>query len=232
LNPYQWIVHTGSWIPLAVLIWDYVHDNLTANPIQAVEQRTGQIALTWLLFSLAVTPLHMLTGINGLIKTRRPLGLFAFFYAVVHFSTFFFWDYGANLTFIWLDVHSKLYIFVGLAALLILIPLAITSTRGMMKRMGKRWKRLHQLIYPAAGLVIAHYIWSVKADIRLPLAYGAVLVLMLALRIPPVRRWVSQNRGVLITHFRSGGVKRDFPTKPEGKLRETLVAPGETHSRD
>ena len=194
LNRFQWVVHIGSWIPLAVLYFDYLNKHLTANPIQAIEQRTGLIALTWLLFSLAVTPLNTITGIRALVKIRRPLGLYAFMYAVLHFCAFFFLDYGANLQFIWLDVGNKLYIFVGATALLILIPLAITSTRAMMSRLGKTWKRLHQLIYPAAGLVVIHYVWSVKIDIRLPLAYGALLLVMLAMRIPLVRRWVSQNR--------------------------------------
>lgn len=195
-NRLQWIVHIGSWIPLAVLILDHFQERLTANPIQAIEQRTGLTALTWLLFSIAVTPLNTLTGIRSLVKIRRPLGLYAFMYACIHFSAFFLLDYGANLQYIWLDVGTKLYIFLGATALLLLIPLAITSTRGMMRRLGKKWQQLHQLVFPAAGLVIAHYIWSVKTDVRPPLAYGAVLVLLLVLRIPRVRRWVSQNRSL------------------------------------
>jgi sulfoxide reductase heme-binding subunit YedZ len=215
LTRLQWIVHIGSWIPLAVLCLDYLQKRLTANPIQAIEQRTGQIALTWLLFSLAVTPLNTISGFRLLVKVRRPLGLYAFMYAALHFSAFFFWDYGANLQYIWMDVSNKLYIFVGALALVILIPLPITSTRGMIRRLGKRWKHLHQLVYPAAGLVVVHYMWSVKADIRLPLAYGAVLLLMLALRIPPIRRWVSQNRNRWVDT-----IHRRFtsnPTAPEIK---------------
>ena len=115
-------------------------------------------------------------------------------YAAIHFLAFFAWDYGANLTFIWMDVNNKLYIFVGLTALLILIPLAITSTKGMMRKMGKRWRRLHNLIYPASVLVVLHYMWAVKADIRQPLAYGAVLCILLLVRVPTVRRMISKKR--------------------------------------
>lgn len=215
LTRLQWIIHLGSWIPLGVLCLDYLQKRLTANPIQAIEQRTGQIALTWLLFSLAVTPLNTLSGFRALVKVRRPLGLYAFMYAVLHFSAFFFWDYGTNLLYIWLDVGAKLYIFVGAVALLFLIPLAITSTRGMMSRLGKRWKRLHQLVYPAAGLVVVHYVWSVKADIRLPLVFGVVLLLLLALRIPPVRRWVSHNRNLWVDPIQSRFASN--PTAPEIK---------------
>jgi sulfoxide reductase heme-binding subunit YedZ len=194
LTRFQWAVHLGSWIPFLVLVWDYYHGNLTVNPIQAVTQRTGQIALTWLLFSLSCTPLNTLAGFRQAIKVRRALGLYAFAYAVCHFLTFFVWDYGANLVFIWMDIKDKPYILVGAMALLILIALTITSTRRMMQELGKRWKQLHRLVYLAAGLVIVHYIWSVKVDIRLPLLYGVILLVLLAIRWPPVRRWMSQKR--------------------------------------
>ena len=191
---FQWFVHIGSWIPLFVLVYDYFQGNLTANPIQAVEQRTGLIAINWLMFTLSCTPLNILFGFRPAIKVRRPLGLYTFMYAAIHFLAFFAWDYGANLTFIWMDVNNKLYIFVGLTALLILIPLAITSTKGMMRKMGKRWRRLHNLIYPASVLVVLHYMWAVKADIRQPLAYGAVLCILLLVRVPTVRRMISKKR--------------------------------------
>lgn len=212
---FQWAVHIGSWIPFLVLVWDYFHGNLTVNPIQAVTQRTGLIALTWLMFSLSCTPLNTLAGFRQAIKVRRALGLYAFAYAACHFLTFFVWDYGANLVFIWMDIKDKLYILVGATALLILISLAVTSTRGMMQRMGKRWKKLHRLVYPAAGLVVVHYLWSVKADIRLPLLYGAILIVLIAFRWPPVRRWLSQIRNSKvrkIQHFAASN-----PPAPEIK---------------
>lgn len=209
------MVHLASWVPLAVLIWDYLHNQLTVNPIQAVELRTGQIAITLLMFSLSCTPVNTLLGFRPAIKVRRALGLYAFLYAALHFLTFFVWDYGANLYFIWLDVGNKLYIFVGAGALLILIPLALTSTRALMRRLGRRWKQLHRLVYLAGVLVVFHYIWAVKADIRLPLAYGAVLILLLILRWPPLRRIASRVRGGLNPRFNR--LTAIQPTAPEIK---------------
>jgi sulfoxide reductase heme-binding subunit YedZ len=191
---FQWFVHIGSWIPLFVLIYDYLQGHLTANPIQATEQRTGLIAINWLMFSLSCTPLNTLFGFRPALKVRRALGLYTFMYATLHFLAFFAWDYGANLTFIWMDVNNKLYIFVGASALLILIPLAITSTKGLMRKMGKRWKQLHKLVYIAGILVVLHYIWAVKADIRQPLAYGAVLLFLLLVRWPAFRRLITRKR--------------------------------------
>jgi sulfoxide reductase heme-binding subunit YedZ len=188
----QWLVHTASWIPLGVLVWDYFQGNLTVNPIQAITQRTGLIALTWLLFSLVCTPLNTLFAFRPALKLRRALGLYAFFYASLHFLTFFVLDYGANLTFIWLDLRDKPYILAGSLALIILIALAITSTRASMKTLGKRWKTLHSLVYPASMLVVIHYTWSVKADIRLPVVYGVCLAVLLLVRWPPLRRWVKK----------------------------------------
>jgi len=212
---FQWFVHIGSWIPLAVLIYDYFHGNLTANPIQAVEQRTGLIAINWLMFSLSCTPLNILFGFRPAIKVRRALGLYTFMYAVLHFLTFFAWDYGANVTFIWMDVNNKLYIFVGASALLILIPLALTSTKGWMRRMGKRWKKLHNLVYAAGVLVVLHYIWAVKADIRQPLAYGAALLISLLVRWPAFRKLIVRKRSDLFAWVRQ--IFASNPPAPEIK---------------
>lgn len=189
LTRWQWLVHTASWVPLGVLVWDYFQGNLTVNPIQAITQRTGLLALTWLLFSLACTPLNTLFAFRPALKVRRALGLYAFFYASLHFLTFFVLDYGANLTFIWLDLRDKPYILAGSLALLILIALAVTSTRASMKALGKRWKSLHRLVYPASLLVVIHYTWSVKADIRLPLVYGGILAVLLLARWSRLRKW-------------------------------------------
>lgn len=191
LTRLQWLAHTTSWVPLGVLVWDYFQGNLTANPIQAIIQRTGLIALTWLLFSLVCTPLHNLFAWRAAPKVRRALGLYAFFYASLHFLSFFILDYGANLTFIWLDLRDKPYILAGSLALLILVALAITSNRASMKTLGKHWKSLHRLVYPASLLVVLHYTWSVKADIRLPLVYGGILAVLLLLRWPWLRRRIS-----------------------------------------
>ncbi len=215
LSHFQWFVHIGSWIPLAVLIYDYLQGNLTANPIQAIEQRTGLIAINLLMISLSCTPLNTLFGFRPAIKVRRALGLYAFMYACLHFLTFFFWDYAGNITFIWMDVNNKLYIFVGAAALLTLIPLALTSTKSSMRRLGKRWKRLHKLVYATGILVVFHYIWAVKADIRQPLAYGAVLLFLLLVRWPAFRRLITSKRSDWLPRVRHHFTSN--PSAPEIK---------------
>jgi sulfoxide reductase heme-binding subunit YedZ len=191
---FQLFVHIASWIPLIILVSDWINGNLTVNPIQAVEQRTGQYAIVWLLLSLACTPFNTVFGFRPALKVRRALGLYAFFYASLHFLTFFGLDYGFNLSFVLADFGQKRFIIIGLSALLILVPLAITSTRGWMKRLGKKWHTLHRLAYPTGILVVIHYIWSVKADYRQPVLYGGILTLLLVLRLPLVRRWVSNHR--------------------------------------
>ena len=181
-------------IPLAWLLFDALAGNLTANPIQAVEQRTGRYALYLLVASLACTPIYIVTGWSVPLRWRRPLGLYAFMYALIHFLTFLGLDYGFDLGLIWADVAGKRYIFVGAAAFIILLCLALTSTVGWQRRLKKAWIRLHRWVYAAGILVIAHYVWAVKADIRAPLAWGAVLLLLLALRLPPVKRWFARRR--------------------------------------
>jgi sulfoxide reductase heme-binding subunit YedZ len=189
------LVHIGALFPLAWLLWDYLRDDLTANPIQAVTLRTGKAALIFLILTLAATPINTLFGFKPAIKYRRTLGLYAFFYAALHFLIFVGLDYGFNLALIYEAVFEKRYALVGFAAGMILLPLAITSTRGWKRRLGKNWKRLHRLVYLAGILVIVHYVWLVKTDIRVPLAYGAVVILLLIARLPGVRRYLSNVRG-------------------------------------
>jgi sulfoxide reductase heme-binding subunit YedZ len=191
---YQILALIAGLIPLAWLAFDALTGNLTANPIQAVEQRTGRYALYLLVASLACTPLYIVTGWSVPLRWRRPLGLYAFMYALLHFSTFLGLDYGFDLGLIWADVAGKRFIFVGAAAFIILLLLALTSTKGWQRRLKKAWSRLHRWVYVAGILVIAHYIWAVKADTRLPLAWGAVLILLLALRLPPIKRWFVERR--------------------------------------
>jgi sulfoxide reductase heme-binding subunit YedZ len=192
---YQLLVHLAALMPLAWLAYDALMRDLTANPIQAIEQRTGKYALILLVASLACTPLNIVTGWSPALRWRRPLGLYAFMYAALHFVTFIGLDYGFDLGLLWADVAGKRYIFVGAAALLILLALALTSTKGLQRRLGKAWKRLHRWVYAAGGLVIAHYVWAVKSDIRQPLAWGAVIAALLVLRLPPVKRWFAVRRG-------------------------------------
>ena len=191
----QILVHVGALFPLAWLLWDYLRDDLTANPIQAVTLRTGKAALILLILALAATPVNTVFGFRPAIKYRRTLGLYAFFYASLHFLIFIGLDYGFNLELIYEAIFEKRYALVGFAAGLILFALAITSTQGWKRRLRKNWKRLHRLVYLAGILVVVHYVWLVKSDIRVPLAYGAVVVLLLIARLPGVRRYLSGLRG-------------------------------------
>lgn len=181
----------GIWAaalaPLALLVWDALHGGLGAEPIEEVTHRTGKAALVLLLASLAVTPVRRLTGWNPVVKVRRLVGLFAFFYAVLHFGIYLF-DQELSWTYVVEDVTEHPYVTAGFAAFLLLLPLAATSTRGMIRRLGRRWQVLHRLVYAAAVLAVVHFLWLVKQDLREPLAYGAVLLLLLALRLPLPRR--------------------------------------------
>jgi sulfoxide reductase heme-binding subunit YedZ len=188
------ITHIASLIPLALLLWDYWRNQLTVNPIQKATLLTGWYALVLLLLSLTCTPLNSYLGWRWALPLRKWLGLYAFLYAAVHLLIFTVLDYGLDLSLIWAELAEKRFVLVGFAAFLILIPLAITSTKGWMRRLGKNWKRLHDGVYLAAVLVIVHFVWLVKADIRRPLLYGAVVVLLLAFRLSPVRRWAAKLR--------------------------------------
>ncbi len=175
-------------LPAALLVWDGLHDDLTAEPITEITHRTGWWALTLLLASLAVTPLRRLTGWNQLIKLRRLVGLFAFFYACLHVLTYFGLDQGLAFDYIAEDVLERPYITVGFTAWLLLIPLAVTSTQGWIRRLGKRWQRLHRLVYLSAVLGAVHFLWLVKADTREPLVFIAVLSVLFLLRLPAFQR--------------------------------------------
>jgi methionine sulfoxide reductase heme-binding subunit len=197
----QIIVHLGGWIPLALLVYDFFANRLTANPIQAIEQRTGIQALTFLLMSLACTPLSSVMGWKKLIPRRKALGNYGFMYAAIHLLIFLGLDYGFNLWAIWRDVGTKWYIIIGLLAFLMLLPLAITSFKYWMKRMGKDWKRLHALVYIISPLVAFHFLLSVKGDIlRLqgnilqPIFYGLIAIFLLVLRITPVKKTLIRLR--------------------------------------
>lgn len=193
-SKFQILVHLGALTPLVLLLWDYFNQNLSANPIQEVTFRTGKPALVLLVLSLAATPLNTLFGFRAGLKVRRALGLYSFLYVFLHFLIFIGLDYGFDPGLLSEAILEKRYALVGFTAGLILLPLALTSTRGWMKRLGKGWKRLHQLVYLASLLAVTHYVWLVKSDIREPLLWGALVVFLLVLRIPKVRRYVSQQR--------------------------------------
>jgi methionine sulfoxide reductase heme-binding subunit len=147
-----------------------------------------------LLATLACSPLNRLFGFRQALTVRRALGLWTFFYVTLHFLIFTVVDYGLELDLLRDAIFDKPYALVGFTAFLLLIPLAVTSTKGWMKRLGKRWTKLHYLIYPTAVLVIIHYVWLVKSDIRTPLAFGAGVALLLALRRPGVRKFLTGLR--------------------------------------
>jgi len=193
----QILTHVGALLPLAILAWDYAQNQLTANPIREITLRTGRSAIVLLLLSLACTPIYTLFGFKPVLRLRRPLGLYAFLYAGLHGLTFVGLDYGFDLVLIGQELLQKHFVQVGALAFLILVPLAITSTRGWVARLGKNWKRLHRLVYLAALLAGVHFMWAVKANTRVPLLYGAVLAVLLVARIPAVQNAVRGWRGGL-----------------------------------
>ena len=170
-------------IPFAQLIYNAFTDNLGANPIDAITRHTGSWALILLLVTLSVTPLRKIFAWNALVKYRRMLGLFAFFYATLHFTTFLVLDHFFDVNAIWKDIMKRPYVTAGFSGFVLLIPLAITSTAGMIRRLGKSWQKLHRLVYFAAIAGVIHFYWLVKADIRRPAQYGLVLALLLGYRI-------------------------------------------------
>jgi sulfoxide reductase heme-binding subunit YedZ len=176
-------VFAACLIPLGQLVYYGFTDNLTANPIEFITRFTGSWALIFLLITLAVTPLRKITGQNDLIKLRRMLGLFAFFYALLHFSTYLVLDLFFDFSAIAKDIIKRPYITAGFTAFVLMVPLAVTSTANMIRRLGKRWQQLHRLVYVVAIAGVIHFYWLVKADIRRPVQYGTVLALLLGYRL-------------------------------------------------
>jgi len=169
--------------PLAVLGWKAYQGNLGANPIDVITRSTGRWTLTFLLITLGVTPLRKLAGMPWLIRFRRPLGLFAFFYGTLHLTTYVWLDKFFDVHEMLHDILKRRFITAGLTAFTLMLPLALTSTTGWIRRLGgKRWSALHRLIYFSASAGVIHFIWLVKADLRRPLTYGAVLAALLAYR--------------------------------------------------
>lgn len=211
-TPLQIAMHLYAWSVLVFLIFDYFTGNLSANPIQELEQRTGRHAITLLVLSLACTPLNTLFRWNELIKRRRALGLYAFMYATIHVLIYMDLDYGLAWSFILQDVIEKPRLIVGALAFIIMIPLAWTSFDIWKKRLGKKWKRLHQIVYVLAPIVVLHYAWSKKGDlfalqgeIVRPLIYGLIVAFFLVLRIPQVRRAIVLLRDGVIGQIRKRG---------------------------
>lgn len=181
------VVFMVCLIPLGLLGWDLFQDNLGANPIEEVIHQTGDWTLRLLLITLSLTPLRQLTGSGAWIQFRRMIGLYAFFYACLHLLSYVVLDQFFDWPAIIKDIIKHPYITLGFAAWLLLIPLAMTSTKGMMRRLGRRWKSLHRLVYLIGILGVIHFAWLVKADYREPIIYGLILCLLLGMR------WLKRN---------------------------------------
>lgn len=191
------LVHLLCLAPLAILAWQFWDvfktgsDALGADPVAEVEHRLGLWALRFLMIGLAITPLRQLTGQAVLIRFRRMLGLYAFAYATLHFAAYL----GLDLRGYWLQIFEEIvkrpYITVGFAAWLLLLPLAITSTQGWMRRLGRQWGRLHKLIYAIGVFAVLHFWWLVKSDIREPALYASILAVLLGWR---VWKWQQRRR--------------------------------------
>ena len=191
-------VFVNALVPLAFLLHDAWTDRLGANPIDYVTRATGTLTLCFLALTLAVTPLRGLTGWSALNKLRRMIGLFAFFYGTLHMATYLWWDQGLALGDALADVAKRPFIAVGFAAWLIMVPLAVTSTNGMVKRLGgKRWKRLHRLTYAAAGLGLVHFYLLLKVPTGKLWNYGAVIAVLLAARVASALRKRRAQRGTM-----------------------------------
>lgn len=176
-------------LPLVWLTWRALTDQLGVNPVETLNRFLGDWALRFLLIALAVTPLRRLTHWAPLARLRRMLGLFAFFYVCLHLASYVGVDLYFDWAALWKDIAKRTYITLGMAAVLLLVPLAVTSTDGMIRRLGGRaWRRLHMLVFPAAILGVAHYWMMVKADIRQPLLHAAVLAVLLGSRLWAMRR--------------------------------------------
>jgi sulfoxide reductase heme-binding subunit YedZ len=180
----KFVLFTNALVPLGMLLWDVYHKRVGANPLEFVTRTTGMLTLVFLTITLAVTPVRQITGLNWLIKFRRMLGLFAFFYGFLHLLTYIWFDRYFNLKSVPGDVATRPFIAVGMVAFFLMIPLAITSTNKIINRLGgKRWNRLHKLVYAAGIAGALHYWLLVKSDTRLPLTFAFILLLLLAHRL-------------------------------------------------
>jgi sulfoxide reductase heme-binding subunit YedZ len=207
-TPLQLAIHIYVWQGILVLLFDFLTHHLTANPLQAIQQRTGREALTLLVLSLACTPVTTITGWREPLKRSRTLGLYAFMVAFLHVLVFLDLDNGLAWDYFVQTVIEKWYIIFGMLAFVMLIPLAVTSFDIWKSRLGKRWKRLHQIIYIIVPIVVLHYALSVKGDIfhlrgaiAQPLNYGLIVLGLLILRLPFIRRFFISLRGRLTLLF-------------------------------
>jgi sulfoxide reductase heme-binding subunit YedZ len=187
------VVFAACLVPVALLIWRGLHNDLSADPIAFITHRTGDWTLRFLVITLAITPLRKILHLPQLIRFRRMMGLFAFFYVCLHFTTWIWLDKNFVWPELWKDVLKRPFITIGFTGFMLLIPLAITSTAGWIRRMGgKRWQMLHRLVYVIAVLGVIHYYWLVKSDVRKPVFYGFMVVVLLVSRLAT---WLIGRRG-------------------------------------
>ena len=180
----KFVIFINALVPLALMLWDVYHKRVGANPLEFVTRTTGMLTLVFLILALAVTPVRTITRLNWLVRFRRMLGLFAFFYGFLHLMTYIWFDRFFNLKSVPGDVVSRPFIALGMLAFFLMTPLAITSTDKMIKRLGgKRWSMLHKLVYVAGIAGVLHFWLLVKSDTRLPVTFAFVLALLLAFRV-------------------------------------------------
>ncbi len=182
------VVHLLCLLPLILLVIGAFGDALGANPVEKLTHETGQWALRLLLVTLALSPLRQWTGQAAWIRFRRAVGLYSYFYCCCHFAIWFVADHSLDLADMFEDVIKRPYIALGFSAFLLLLPLAVTSNRAMIRRLGRRWKDLHQLVYAILLLAILHFLWLVKADYLEPSIYAIIAVILLLHRIGPIKR--------------------------------------------
>jgi len=181
---YKVVVFINSLVPLSLIAWDWYHKQLGVNPVEFLTRTTGMLTLIFLLVSLAVTPLRKISGVQWLIQFRRMVGLYAFFYGFLHLMTYIWFDRQFNLTSTVKDVYARPFIAIGMLSFFLMVPLAITSTKGWIKRMGgKRWALLHRLAYVSAIGGVVHFWMLVKSDTRLPIQFAFVLAILLGSRV-------------------------------------------------
>jgi sulfoxide reductase heme-binding subunit YedZ len=197
------VIFLAALWPAGFLVWGVFNDGLGVNPVETITHTTGDWTLRFLLLSLAITPVRKFLNRPELIKFRRMLGLFAFFYASLHVLTWAWLDHMFDPAALWADVIKRPFITAGTAGFLCLLPLALTSTAGWIRRLGgKRWQALHRLAYVAAAAGVLHYYWLVKSDVRLPVMYGAIFVMLMLMRV-----WLRKPKPVVLPEPSAGRVR-------------------------
>jgi len=224
-NWYRPLAHTVALAPLIVLVIDYLREDLTANPIRFLTLRTGLVGLLLLVAALACTPVNTLFGWRQAIAIRRALGLYAFTYIGLHLLIYAVFDGGLDFELIWRDLLERRAMSVGLVAFLMLVPLALTSTNGWQRRLGKRWRMLHWLIYLAAPLSVLHFFWLDRDIKDAPIRYAVVVAALLALRLRPVRRAIVQLRYRLVRSWASAAEPLQASEAPPGADAEDRARP-------